>query len=74
LLSRPANASPPPCERRSSNSSNFSEKNRRHPSLRAKKFEEGRNYWQARVNREWRFYFAIENDTYHILKLTPHPK
>jgi mRNA-degrading endonuclease RelE of RelBE toxin-antitoxin system len=36
------------------------EKNRRHPSLRAKRFKEGGNYWQARVNRDWRFYFAIE--------------
>jgi mRNA interferase RelE/StbE len=48
--------------------------NPRHPSLRAKRFEEGRNFWQARVNRDWRFYFAIEDDTYRILKLTAHPK
>jgi plasmid maintenance system killer protein len=48
--------------------------NRRHPSLRAKKFDNAEGLWQARVNRDWRFYFAIENDTYHILKLVPHPK
>ena len=27
------------------------EQNRRHPSLRAKKYDESRNIWQARVNR-----------------------
>jgi plasmid maintenance system killer protein len=48
--------------------------NPRHPSLRIKRYEEGRNFWQARVNRDWRFYFAMENDAYRILKLTPHPK
>jgi plasmid maintenance system killer protein len=48
--------------------------NLRHPSLRAKKLEEGRNFWQARVNRQWRFYFAVVDDTYYILKLIPHPK
>jgi mRNA-degrading endonuclease RelE of RelBE toxin-antitoxin system len=48
------------------------EQNLRHPSLRAKKYDEAR--WQARVNKGWRFYFTIANDTYHILKLIPHPK
>jgi mRNA interferase RelE/StbE len=35
----------------------------RHPSLRAKKYDEARGIWQARVTREWRFYFTIEGDT-----------
>ena len=30
--------------------------NPRHPSLRAKKYEEARGIWQARVTRDWRFY------------------
>ena len=30
-----------------------------HPSLRAKKFSESEDTWQARVNRDWRFYFTI---------------
>jgi hypothetical protein len=34
------------------------------PSLRAKKYDEAQDYWQARVNRDWRFYFTI----------IPHPK
>ena len=48
--------------------------NLHHPSLRAKKYEETKNIWQARVNRSWRFYFAIEDDTYIITRLIPHPK
>jgi len=35
----------------------------RHPSLRAKKFDESKGMWQARVNRSWRFYFTITRDT-----------
>jgi mRNA-degrading endonuclease RelE of RelBE toxin-antitoxin system len=48
--------------------------NLRHPSLRAKKYDEARDIWQARVTRGWRFYFTIEGDTYHILEIKPHPK
>jgi hypothetical protein len=48
--------------------------NFRHPSLRTKKYDEGRNIWQARVNRGWRFYFVITGDTYLILNVAPHPK
>ena len=50
------------------------EQNLRHPSLRAKKYDEATDRWQARVNRDWRFYFRIIDDTYYILKLIPHPK
>jgi hypothetical protein len=46
----------------------------RHPSLRAKKYDEANDRWQARVNRDWRFYFGIEGDTYVILEIIPHPK
>jgi hypothetical protein len=46
----------------------------RHPSLRAKKYDEGRDIWQARVNAGWRFYFKIEGDTYYLVDVTPHPK
>jgi len=48
--------------------------NIRHPSLRAKKYDESANLWQARVTRDWRFYFLIADETYRILKLIPHPK
>ena len=46
----------------------------RHPSLRAKKYDEGRDMWQRRVNRNYRFYFTIEGDTYIVLGIVPHPK
>ena len=46
----------------------------RHPSLHAKKYDEARDIWQARVSKSWRFYFQIEGDTYTILSLIPHPK
>jgi mRNA-degrading endonuclease RelE of RelBE toxin-antitoxin system len=46
----------------------------RHPSLRAKKFGESADIWQARVTGSWRTYFAIEKDTYVFLDIIPHPK
>jgi hypothetical protein len=46
----------------------------RHPSLRAKKYDEARSIWQGRVNRSWRFYFLIEGDLYYLLDIMPHPK
>ena len=52
----------------------FLEQNLHHPSLRAKKYDEAQDRWQARVNKNWRFYFSIVDDTYLILKLIPHPK
>jgi mRNA-degrading endonuclease RelE of RelBE toxin-antitoxin system len=48
--------------------------NLRHPSLKAKKYDEARDIWQARVTRDWRFYFQIEDDTYYLLDIIPHPK
>jgi mRNA-degrading endonuclease RelE of RelBE toxin-antitoxin system len=33
------------------------------PSLHAKKYDEAKDLWQARVNKAWRFYFTITNDT-----------
>lgn len=48
--------------------------NLRHPSLRAKKYDEARNIWQARVDGGWRFYFKIEGEAYHLIGLIPHPK
>jgi hypothetical protein len=48
--------------------------NLRHPSLRAKKYDEKRDIWQGRVNQAWRFYFQIAGDTYEIIAIIPHPK
>jgi plasmid maintenance system killer protein len=48
--------------------------NLQHPSLHAKKYDESQGVWQARINKAWRFYFLIENDTYIIVRIIPHPK
>lgn len=52
----------------------FLANNLHHPSLRAKKFDEANDVWQARVSRGWRFYFIIEEDRYVITNIIPHPK
>jgi hypothetical protein len=49
-------------------------RNLRHSSLRAKKYDEAKERWQARVTRDWRFYFLIESDTYILQDITRHPK
>lgn len=46
----------------------------RHPSLRAKKYDEATDVWQARVTSNVRFYFRIESDTYRLLNIRKHPK
>jgi mRNA-degrading endonuclease RelE of RelBE toxin-antitoxin system len=48
--------------------------NLQHPSLYAKKYDESRDLWQARVNKAWRFYFTMTDDTYRIEDVIPHPK
>lgn len=45
-----------------------------HPSLRAKKYSESLDIWQARVTKGWRFYFKIIDETYLIIEIIPHPK
>lgn len=45
----------------------------KHPSLHAKKYDEALDLWQARVNRDWRFYFVIKDDMYHLIDITRHP-
>jgi len=48
--------------------------NLQHSSLHAKKYDEARDVWQARVNRAWRFFFTITNNTSCIEDVIPHPK
>ena len=48
--------------------------NRQPPSLRAKKYDEARGIWQARVTLNWRFYFTVEGDTYILQTTRSHPK
>lgn len=44
----------------------------RHPSLMAKKYGGVENMWQARADRNVRFYFAIEKDAYVLLDIRKH--
>jgi len=53
---------------------NFLLKNLRHPSLHAKKYDETKGVWQARVNKCVRFYFQIEGETYILLEIERHSK
>lgn len=46
----------------------------RHPSLRAKKYDERGDIWQARVDGNHRFYFLIKGDIYILVEIKPHPK
>jgi mRNA-degrading endonuclease RelE of RelBE toxin-antitoxin system len=47
----------------------------RHPSLNAKKYvQRGRDVWQGRIDRDYRFYFLVEADVYVIIRIIPHPK
>ena len=48
--------------------------NLHHPSLRAKKYSASDDLWQARVNKDWRFYFTIEGAIYRVQNITPHSK
>jgi mRNA-degrading endonuclease RelE of RelBE toxin-antitoxin system len=48
--------------------------NLRHPSRQAKKHDEGNDLWQGRMNRNYRFYFQMVEETYWIIRIIPHPK
>lgn len=48
--------------------------NLRHPSLHAKKYDEDNDIWQARVDKNYRFYFRIRRDIFEILSVISHPK
>lgn len=66
-------AAPPPVRKAFYKQLAFLERDLHHPSLHAKKYDESRDRWQARVNRSWRFYFTIQGDCYIIQAVTPHP-
>jgi mRNA-degrading endonuclease RelE of RelBE toxin-antitoxin system len=44
----------------------------RHPSLRAKKYDEGVDIWQARVTKNVRFYFRFKGDVCILLNIRKH--
>ena len=65
---------PQPVQRAFDKQSALLLQNLQHPSLRAKKYDESQDLWQARVNKDWRFYFIIHDDVYYIVDIIPHPK
>lgn len=67
-------AAPPEVQKRFGQQLAHLLRNLRHPSLHAKKYDEARDRWQARVNDNWRMYFRIESDAYVLLEIVPHPK
>ena len=46
----------------------------RHPSLHAKKYKGTDDLWQARIDKDWRFYFFIVALHYIIVSVIKHPK
>ena len=44
------------------------------PPSMPKSTDEAGDLWQGRVNRSWRFYFLIQDDTYIITNVISHPK
>ncbi len=46
----------------------------RHPSLHAKKYKGYDDLWQARIDKDWRFYFFIVAPHYVIVSVIKHPK
>jgi plasmid maintenance system killer protein len=49
-------------------------RNLRHPSLRTKKYDAGKGWWQTRVTQDWRLYFVIQEDAYVLQEIMRHPK
>lgn len=71
---RSYNAAPAQIQRAFDKQASLLARNLRHPSLRAKKYDETTGMWQARVTRDWRFYFTIEGVACHVHEIKPHPK
>jgi mRNA interferase RelE/StbE len=67
-------SAPPSVRRAFDRRATFLAHDLRHPSLRAKKYDEAHDIWQARVNDAWRFYFQIQGETYLLLDIIRHPK
>jgi hypothetical protein len=67
-------AAPLPVQKAFIKQINFLVRNLKHPSLHAKKYDEPNDRWQGRINDDWRFYFPIVGDTYHVTGPMPHPK
>ena len=66
-----------PMKRSAEKALRFFVDNPRHRSLRTKKMEgqrdlEGRDIWEARLSRGYRFTFALDGDTALLYRIGPH--
>ena len=71
---RSFDAAPPSVQKACDKQLELQVTNSRRPSLRVRKYDESRGIWQARVNRDWRFYFTIAGDVYQLIDVVAHPK
>jgi len=71
---REYNKLPQPLQKKTDKAMRFLLQNLRHSSLKAKKYDEKRGIWQARVTRNYRFYFVIKGNAYILLEVKLHPK
>lgn len=65
---------PKPVQKACDKQLKFLLQNLHHSSLHAKKYDESRDLWQARVNKGWRLYFFILHDVYYLVDVILHPK
>jgi len=73
-VARALKAAPPNVRKAFYKQARLLAENLHHPSLHAKKYDESQDLWQARVNKDWRFFFIIVEKTYIVLDVIPHPK
>lgn len=63
---------PPEIRRKFYKQTELLQQNLDYPSLRAKKYHETDDVWQARIDRTYRFYFKIKGATYILLTIKRH--
>ena len=64
----------PEIQKRAEKSLRLLTENLRHPSLRVKKMEGLPDIWEARVNRDYRFTFQLQEKSCILRRIGPHDK
>ncbi len=65
---------PPQIQKKADKQFEYLIANVRHPSLHAKKYQGHNDLWQARIDKDWRFYFFIVAPHYVIISVIKHLK
>lgn len=63
---------PEPIKRKTEQALRFLVENPRHPSLHTKRIRGTKHLWEARVTKNYRIVFAVEEDTYVLYGVGPH--